>query len=105
MRRTSLGGFLLKLVLAVAFLLSGSSLAAEPAQIDEAAVAAANKDTQAQRQQDQPYNNAPIWRDVRSGQENYTTVKGVETGVLVQSAARHGALSATARSRSMVAGC
>ena len=53
--------------------------------IDEAEVAAANKGTQVQRQQDQPYNNAPVWREVRSGQENYTNIKGVETGVLVQS--------------------
>ena len=85
MRRITLGGFLWRIALTLAFLLPGVTLAAEPAQIDEAAVAAANKDTQAQRQQDQPYNNAPTWRAVRSGQENHTTVKGVETGVLVQS--------------------
>jgi len=71
--------------LAVSFFLWGTAQSAEPAQIDEAQVAAANKDTQAQRQLDQPYNNAPMWRDVRSGQENHTSVKGVETGVLVQS--------------------
>jgi formate dehydrogenase subunit gamma len=43
---------------------------------------------QAQRQQQvtQPGNNAPIWREVRSGQENYTTARGPEAGVLVQSA-------------------
>ncbi len=40
---------------------------------------------QAQRQQVQPLNNAPVWRDVRSGDAGYTTVRGVETGVLVQS--------------------
>src|SRR3970040_1815407 len=35
----------------------------------------------------QPGNNAPVWREVRKeGQEHYTTVKGRETGVLVQSA-------------------
>ena len=86
MRRTARGGFLLKLMLAVVFLLSGGVVsAADTGQQDEAAVAAANKGTQVQRQQDQPYNNAPVWREVRSGQENYTNVKGVETGVLVQS--------------------
>lgn len=43
--------------------------------------------TQAERQQTQPYNNAPVWREVRKeGQEYVTTVKGRETGVLVQSA-------------------
>jgi formate dehydrogenase subunit gamma len=36
---------------------------------------------------DQPGNNAPVWREVRKeGQEHYTSIKGRETGVLVQSA-------------------
>ena len=43
------------------------------------------QDSQAHRQQSQPYNNAPTWRDVRSGQEAYTSVKGPETGILIQS--------------------
>jgi formate dehydrogenase subunit gamma len=42
------------------------------------------QDTQAQRQQVQPGNNAPVWREVRSGKEEYTSIKGRETGVLVQ---------------------
>lgn len=42
-------------------------------------------DTQAQRQETQPLNNAPVWRDVRSGSAGFTTTQGVETGVLVQS--------------------
>jgi formate dehydrogenase subunit gamma len=37
------------------------------------------------RQQSQPLNNAPVWREVRSGDQHVTTVKGVETGVLIQS--------------------
>jgi len=40
---------------------------------------------QALRQQVQPLNNAPVWREVRSGEAHFTTVKGVETGVLIQS--------------------
>jgi len=40
---------------------------------------------EAQRRIDQPGNNAPVWRDVRSGQAHTTTVRGIETGVLVQS--------------------
>jgi len=45
----------------------------------------AQQETQAQRQQVQPGNNAPVWRDVRKeGQEHYTSVKGRETGVLIQ---------------------
>jgi len=46
--------------------------------------AMAQGDTQAQRQQVQPYNNAPVWREVRSGEEQYTSIKGRETGVLIQ---------------------
>jgi formate dehydrogenase subunit gamma len=42
------------------------------------------QETQAQRQQVQPGNNAPVWREVRSGKEEYTSIKGRETGVLVQ---------------------
>jgi len=40
---------------------------------------------QVERQQAQPGNNAPVWRDVRSGDPGYTTVRGVETGVLIES--------------------
>lgn len=40
---------------------------------------------QAARQQTQPGNNAPVWRDVRSEQPHFTTTKGRETGVLIQS--------------------
>lgn len=41
---------------------------------------------QAQRQATQPGNNAPVWRDVRSGDNQYQTtqVRGIETNVLVQ---------------------
>ena len=41
-------------------------------------------ESQAQRQQVQPGNNAPTWRELRSGKEEYTAVKGRETGVLIQ---------------------
>jgi formate dehydrogenase subunit gamma len=42
---------------------------------------------QAERQQSQPLNNAPVWRDVRGGEHPYQTtqVRGVESNVLVQS--------------------
>lgn len=41
---------------------------------------------QAERQQSQPLNNAPVWRDVRGGENPYQTtqVRGRETSVLVQ---------------------
>lgn len=44
-----------------------------------------NAAEQAKRQQQQPGNNAPVWRDVRSEKEHYTTDRGVEAGVLIQS--------------------
>jgi formate dehydrogenase subunit gamma len=49
-----------------------------------------SSDPQAQAQQErgetQPGNNAPVWREVRSGNEGYTSLPGREMGVLVQSA-------------------
>ncbi len=39
---------------------------------------------QVARQQSQPLNNAPLWRDVRSGQAHFTTARGPEAGVLIQ---------------------
>ena len=45
---------------------------------------AQQQESQQQRAQSKPYNNAPVWRDVRSGKEEYTSVRGRETGVLVQ---------------------
>jgi len=38
----------------------------------------------AQRQVDQPLNNAPVWREVRTGAPQTTTVVGRETNVLIQ---------------------
>ncbi|MGH8707308.1 MAG: formate dehydrogenase subunit gamma [Burkholderiales bacterium] len=49
-----------------------------------------SSDPRAQAQQErrdtQPGNNAPVWREVRSGNEGYTSLPGREMGVLVQSA-------------------
>jgi len=42
------------------------------------------QESQAQRQQVQPGNNGPVWHEVRSGKVETTTVKGRETGVLIQ---------------------
>lgn len=41
---------------------------------------------QRERVEQQPGNNAPVWRDVRSGESHYTSLPGREMGVLVQSA-------------------
>jgi len=53
---------------------------------DDAREQAQRQDTQAQRQGTQPGNNAPVWRDVRKGENPYQTtqVRGVETNILVQ---------------------
>ena len=62
------------------FLLAAASVQAQ-------APAADPIQQQRERAVQQPGNNAPVWRDVRKeGQEHITTVKGRETGVLVQSA-------------------
>jgi formate dehydrogenase subunit gamma len=71
-------GFCSRLCLVVLISLSGSAFAQQsPTPTQE----------QQQRQVTQPGNNAPVWRQVREeGKEHYTSVKGRETGVLVQSA-------------------
>jgi formate dehydrogenase subunit gamma len=43
---------------------------------------------QQQRSVNQPGNNSEVWREVRSGQPNSTSVQGREAGVLIQSQAR-----------------
>jgi len=66
-----------RLCLAVLVSLAGAALAQQsPTQ------------EQQQRQVTQPGNNAPVWREVRKegNAENYTSIKGRETNVLVQSA-------------------
>jgi formate dehydrogenase subunit gamma len=69
-------GFLSRLCLVVLISLSGGAFAQQsPTQ------------EQQQRQITQPGNNAPVWRQVREeAKEHYTSIKGRETGVLVQSA-------------------
>jgi len=40
---------------------------------------------QQQRQLQQPLNNAPVWKEIRSGEPQITTLPGRETNVLIQS--------------------
>ena len=78
------------LTLAVLFTVAMPAAAqapATPAQADPAAVADPIKDQQ-KRAVDQPGNNAPVWREIRSGQPNYTSTPGREVGVLIQQQAR-----------------
>jgi formate dehydrogenase subunit gamma len=41
---------------------------------------------QAERQVTQPLNNAPVWKEIRSGEKQYTSIPGRETNVLIQPA-------------------
>jgi formate dehydrogenase subunit gamma len=43
---------------------------------------------QQQSQQNQPGNNAPVWREVQRGDPNYTSIPGREMNVLIQPPAR-----------------
>jgi formate dehydrogenase subunit gamma len=74
--------FLSGLCLAVVVSISCAAFAQQaPAQAEEDRVKA-----QQQRSVTQPGNNAPVWREVREeSKEHYTSIKGRETGVLVQS--------------------
>ena len=73
------GGWLAVLLLALMLWAVALPLqAAEPPPGSSAA-------DQAQRQVERPLNNAPVWRAVRSGEEHFTTVRGPEAGVLIQS--------------------
>ena len=72
------------LFLALAFALPAA--AQQPAP--QAAPAVDPVKEQQQRRLDQPGNNAPVWREVRSGQPNYTSTQGREAGVLIQPQAR-----------------
>jgi formate dehydrogenase subunit gamma len=70
---------LARVLLLCAALFSSSSWAQAPAQ--------EHAKEQVQRQETQPLNNAPVWRDVRSSETpsyQTTQVRGIETNVLVQ---------------------
>lgn len=77
------GSVFWRLLLVLALLAPGLAGAAQQPYVTPSNQDASKE--QAQRQQVQPYNNAPMWRDVRSEQEHQTQVRGIETGVLVQS--------------------
>ena len=68
--------------------LAGLVLALSVLAVAQPALAADRVQEQVQRQETQPLNNAPVWRDVRGGDINQyqtTQVRGVESSVLVQS--------------------
>jgi formate dehydrogenase subunit gamma len=69
--------------LALAFALPGHSSAQQATPAADARVKA-----QQERTAEAPGNNAPVWRDVKSGQHNYASIPGREVSVLVQPQAR-----------------
>ena len=54
------------------------SPAVSPKEAQEAA-------TQVQQQRNQPGNNAPVWKEIRSGEPQITSLPGRETNILIQS--------------------
>lgn len=68
----------------------GLALAFFAMAVPASALAQSSSDNNAQAQQErrdtQPGNNAPVWREVRSGNQGSTSMQGREMGVLVQSA-------------------
>ena len=55
-----------------------------------------NAQQQQERQATQPGNNAPVSRQIKSGDSHYTSIQGRETGVLIQAPARFPGQSAMA---------
>jgi formate dehydrogenase subunit gamma len=74
------------LVVAVLWMLAAGIAYAQDAQTPTPAPTPENASpaAAAQRQATQPLNNAPVWREVRSGAPQVTTVVGRETNVLIQ---------------------
>ena len=75
------------LVLTAAWLFAAGSVCGQQTQTPTPAPTPENTSpaAQVQRQTNQPLNNAPVWREVRSGAPQVTTVRGRETNVLIQS--------------------
>ncbi|NLF53386.1 MAG: formate dehydrogenase subunit gamma [Thauera phenolivorans] len=72
------------LLLVLVFWLLALLVAATPVHAQRAAHTESSAEAQAERQAERPGNNAPVWRAVRSGEAHFTTVRGPETGVLIQ---------------------
>ena len=70
----------LALTAAFAFVAGLASAQAPAVNPKEAAQATAEQ----KQQISQPLNNAPVWKEIRSGEKQITTVRGRETNVLIQ---------------------
>jgi formate dehydrogenase subunit gamma len=74
------------LFLALSLALAGTAAAQQQAPKEDPAPN--YQETQQERRITQPGNNAPVWREVQSGQPSYTSIPGRETNVLIQPQAR-----------------
>jgi formate dehydrogenase subunit gamma len=74
------------LAVAVLWMLAAGIACAQNAQTPTPAPTSENTSpaAAAQRQATQPLNNSPVWREVRSGAPQVTTVVGRETNILIQ---------------------
>jgi len=70
------------LIFAASLVFAAGSAAQTP-PTDEPPVTDAAR-AQAERQATQPLNNAPVWKEVRSGVPQFTSIPGRETNVLIQ---------------------
>ncbi|MBV8032219.1 MAG: formate dehydrogenase subunit gamma [Betaproteobacteria bacterium] len=70
-----------------AALIAGPAAAQAPAE-QKADEVPSPQQAERERAAAQPGNNAPVWKEVRSGQPNYTSIPGRETDVLIQPGAR-----------------
>jgi formate dehydrogenase subunit gamma len=79
-------GFAAALALGAALAAPGAMAQGAPAAPPAATSASPSDGAEAQalRQRTQPGNNAPVWREVNSGQEHFTTLPRNEGGVLIQ---------------------
>ena len=78
----------LMLAFALAMPVAAHAQTAESPKAPAQQAAQDNAKDQQKRGVDQPGNNAPVWREVRSGQPNYASIPGREAGVLIQPSAR-----------------
>ena len=76
------------LSLVAGLLLGTAAFAQSPGPLPQSPDRADEIKAQQERSQTQPGNNAPVWRNVQSGAPNVTTVRGVDTEVLIQPPAR-----------------
>jgi formate dehydrogenase subunit gamma len=72
----------------VSLLIALLALAVGPSLAQQQPPAQSSVQEQQQRRLEQPGNNAPVWRDVKSGEQNYASIPGREVNVLVQPPAR-----------------